>query len=32
MRSDAALSPDAKKESLKWNRLLLEYEETRNDR
>ena len=32
MRSDIGLSSDAKKESLKWNRLLLEYEETRNDR
>ncbi|XP_028403760.1 uncharacterized protein NKAPD1-like [Dendronephthya gigantea] len=32
MRSDSGLSSAKKKESLKWNRLLLEYEETRKDR
>lgn len=31
MRSDVQLSA-AKKESLKWNRLLMEYEEARKDR
>ena len=31
MRSDIELSA-AKKESQKWNRLLLEYEETQKDR
>ena len=32
MRSDTELSSAAKKESQKWNRLLLEYEETQKDR
>jgi hypothetical protein len=32
MRSDMGLSSAAKKESLKWNRLLQDYEETRKDR